>query len=559
MDGVAPRLSQIKSIQHEDLWAKQIRYWRTHLDIFIEEYFKVKLKDVQKIQARAFGNCETLVFVQSRGFGKTWITALCCLALGVLYPNSPIMVASGTFDQASLVLRKIQSEFLQNENIYREIKLTGLRAAIRKVDNSWRLDLKNGSSITCRTLGTMRGNRAKIVVIDEAPEVQREVVDAVVGPLRNYKRSMMTQMDLKDYDSKIIFITSACLKSNSFYDQFVGSLKEMSMGDQRTFACALDYHAAIRAGITDESFFEKEKRRMPESIFAMEYESIFVGAEAGAVFPYELTARARKLTEVETAMPAKSTSDYILSIDLATSSASTADNAVFSVFKLAECEDGTFIKKLVMMRSFHGKRLDYLSAETRKFLIKFPRIVKVVFDHRGLGDAFPRFFSQPWVDPETSKEYPPLVLDTEPTSIRDAVPLLHPVVATSAVNQQLVSALSVALEQGSIELPIESRHIINNHVVFDEDEPEDERRKYTLQEKAIFEETDALQIEMGNIVGKMGASGAILYDVAKHNQHKDRYSSVAMGVWYISLLEDDRRKKLLRNLDNACVGIVLHF
>lgn len=25
-----PRLSQIKGIQHEDLWAQQIRYWRTH-------------------------------------------------------------------------------------------------------------------------------------------------------------------------------------------------------------------------------------------------------------------------------------------------------------------------------------------------------------------------------------------------------------------------------------------------------------------------------------------------------------------------------------------------
>ena len=40
------RLSQIKAIEHEDLWAKQIRYWRTHLDIFIEDYFKIHLKDV---------------------------------------------------------------------------------------------------------------------------------------------------------------------------------------------------------------------------------------------------------------------------------------------------------------------------------------------------------------------------------------------------------------------------------------------------------------------------------------------------------------------------------
>lgn len=89
--------------------------------------------------------------------------------------------------------------------------------------------------------------------------------------------------------------------------------------------------------------------------------------------------------------------------------------------------------------------------------MKFPNVSKVVFDHRGLGDAFPQFLSQPWTDPETQKEYPPLVMDTEKTLIHNAIPLLHPVIANNTVNQQLVSATTVALEQGSLELPIQSR------------------------------------------------------------------------------------------------------
>ena len=466
------------------------------------------------------------------------------------------MVASGTFDQASLVLKKIQSEFIQNENISREIQFMASHSAIRKVGGGWRLDLKNGSYIECRTLGTMRGSRAKIVVVDEAPEVARDTVDAVVGPLRNYNRSAMTQLELKDYSSKIIFITSACLKSNSFYEQFVSTVREMSKGNVKVFACSLDYHAAIRAGITDKSFFESERRRMPEPLFAMEYGSVFVGAEAGSVFPYELTAKCRTLSAVETAMPLRAMNDYILSIDLATSSASNADNAVFSVIKLIEREDGSYIKKLVYMRSYHGKRLDYLSVEVRKLLILFPKIMKVVFDHRGLGDAFPRFFAQPWTDPETRREYPPLVLDTEVSRITDALPLLHPVIATAAINSQLVSSLAVALEQGSLELPIESRHIVNNRVAIDDDD--EKGRQFTPQEKAIFIETDALQIEMGNIIGKVGASGAVLYDVAKQTQHKDRYSSLAMGVWYIRGLEDERIKRLSRLSGESCFGLVVH-
>ena len=135
--------SQIRDVRNYDQWAEQIAYWRTHLDVFIEEYFEIKLKDVQKVQARAFGNCETQYFVQSRGFGKTWITAVCCLAMGVLYPNSPIVVASGTAGQANLVLKKIDGYFIQNKNILREIECDK-HAPVQLGPNGGTCTLKNG-------------------------------------------------------------------------------------------------------------------------------------------------------------------------------------------------------------------------------------------------------------------------------------------------------------------------------------------------------------------------------------------------------------------------------
>ena len=79
-----------------------------------------------------------------------------------------------------------------------------------------------------------------------------------------------------------------------------------------------------------------------------------------------------------------------------------------------------------------------------------------------------------------------------------------------------------------------------------------------MQEKAIYLETDALQIEMGNIVMRTGASGSILYDVARANQHKDRYSALAMAVRYIAEPEDARKRLLRRPLD-TCIGVVSRF
>lgn len=121
---------------------------------------------------------------------------------------------------------------------------------------------------------------------------------------------------------------------------------------------------------------------------------------------------------------------------------------------------------------------------------RFQGIKKVVFDHRGLGDAFPQFLSQPWTDPESGKEYPPWVLDDEKTTIHNAKPILRSVIGNTQVNQQLVSCLRVALEQRSIEIPVSSRFIVGGKVVLDEGD-EEQSRQLTTQEKAIYLEADA--------------------------------------------------------------------
>ncbi len=381
--------------------------------------------------------------VKSRGYGKTWLTALCCIAMGVLYPGSLIAVVSGTAEQATLIVKKIQDYFIHNPEIMREIQCDGHRP-VQLSRNKGVCTLKNGSKIESYSVGTMRGNRAKIMVIDESPEVKADDLDAVIGPVRNTKRDICHQRGIADYPSKTISITSACLKSNYFYSMFVSALRDFAKGSRGSFACALDYRSAARVGITDMEFFRKEQRKMPEAKFAMEYGSIFVGAESGSMFPYDLTEGCRTLRQVEYAQPSGSSSDYVIGVDLATSTDRKADNAVICVVKLADMENGAYLKKLVYLRSYHGKRLDALAEEVRRTFSRFPRTTRVVFDHRGLGDAFPQFLAQPWIDPESGKEYPPWTLDDERTIIHNAVPILRSVKASAQINQQLVSCLRVA-------------------------------------------------------------------------------------------------------------------
>ena len=132
----------------------------------------------------------------------------------------------------------------------------------------------------------------------------------------------------------------------------------MSRGDgnaRRFFACALDYKSALRLHLTKESFIEDQRETLPQQTFDMEYGAIFMGSDKGAIFPYELTEPCRVLQDVELCQPPKSTSDYVISVDLATSPAKGADNAAICVFKLIEREDGTYLIRLVNIRTFKGR------------------------------------------------------------------------------------------------------------------------------------------------------------------------------------------------------------
>ena len=129
----------------------------------------------------------------------------------------------------------------------------------------------------------------------------------------------------------------------------------------------------------------------------------------------------------------------------------------------------------------------------------------------------------------------------------DAIQALHPFRAVNILNQRIYTNLRVALEKQTIELP-------NSFRVIKEKQAElDESKRMSKQEIANFIEADALQIEMGNVVAKTGASGNVLYDVPKSTMHKDRYSSLAMGNDYISELEKESIK--LHKHGPVCVGI----
>lgn len=532
-------VSKPGTIENWALMERQVQFYRDHLDIFIEEQFQpIKLTPTQRVIARQFGRCYDMKAVCSRGYGKTFVIALSAFALCCLYPGTIVAVCSATAAQATLVFGKLKMDVENNENMRRELDAGSARSLIQLQKEKGKCTFKNGSVMESFPLESMRGLRAKCIIIDEALEMNQDDLDAIVQPLRNFRRKYAFENGIKDFPSKSIAITSACEQNNDFYDEFKRVVRQMAKGDPGAFACALDYHAAVDDGITDAEFFEGERARMPASIFDMEYGSIFIGESANAVFPYSLTEGCRTLKKVELIQPKNSKSRYVISLDIATSTAANADNSIISVLKFTERVDGSFSKKLVYMQSFHGKGLDVLANRIRVlYHKKFPNAERIIYDARGLGDAFSKFFADPWIDPETGKEYPPLVHDDEPTVLSNASPVLHAIRAVQILNQRIATNLRVMLEKRSLELPINSRLFTAERM--DDENPQPVSR----EELAVYLEADALQYEMGNIVCKVSQSGNAIYDTPRNGLHKDRYSSLAYGCDYVAELEQVNIKK----------------
>jgi hypothetical protein len=533
------------------LWEEQIMFWRAHLDICIEDVFRpIKLTRIQHVIVRAIGLCDDSKICCSRGFGKTFIGGLCAAALGMLYPGGDHIMTSNTVTQATLMLEKIRMLADQNPNLANEIKPTNSKTLVATGKDGGRCQMKSGSFIKAIALESARGQRGKFLWQDESLDVNQEMYDAIAEPIKNTTRLNAITYGFKDINSKAICLTSACDKGNGFYTQFMRTVKNMAKGDYSSFACALDYMCAVGNGITDLEFFEKEKSRMPEATFDMEYGTIFLGNNSDSAFPYELIDSCRTLKKVELEQPKGSKSKYVIGLDIATSDAKGSDNSIITVVKYNERPDGSIIRKLVYVKSFNGQKLDTLAEEIRRLChVKFPNTEKIIYDARGLGDSFDKFLENDWTDLTSGKEFPPLATDEGPIRNSASLRLLHPFRAVNTSNQRIYTNMRVAMEKHMIEFPISYRAVQQLDA-----EEENPAKKMSSMAKAVYLETDALQHEMGNIVAKVSSSGNVLYDVPKASQHKDRYSSLAMANDYVSEIEKQSMQK--GHQTNICVGVL---
>jgi hypothetical protein len=135
------RKTQSKSdrlIEGVGIWTS---FYRANPHRFVKEYLGINLKIFQIILLFAMNFNHYFMYLASRGQGKSFLSAIYCLVRAILYPETKIIVASGTKGQAREIIEKIDDMRKASPNLAREI------SDLKTGSNDPKVEFHNGSWI----------------------------------------------------------------------------------------------------------------------------------------------------------------------------------------------------------------------------------------------------------------------------------------------------------------------------------------------------------------------------------------------------------------------------
>lgn len=530
-----------------EAWTKFFSYYRYYIDDFATDILGIELFPFQRVILRAMARGQMSVLIACRGLGKSWIVAVFYICISILYPNVKCGIASGSNQQArNVIIQKIKGELIKNGTIAKEIVMP-----IHTSPDDCYVEFNGGGEIRAITVAQDRGGesarswRFNYLLIDEARLVKDDIIETILIPMTKTKRQNALKWH-KNEKGKVIFISSAYLKTSGLYKRFKYHFEQMCSGNKRYVAICFPYQVGVQAGLFDMEDIEQElsKPSMTKDKFAYEYEGVFVGSSGESYYPYELTMPCRKLEYGESDQPRKSQSIYLITHDVAVSNEKNSDNACTHVIKLKMRPNGTYTKSVVYTKVMNGIPLNKQRDFLRELIhIHFPNTKKLVIDDNGVGAGLPTMFYESWeyTDPKTKNtvEYPPLIKDDDEDGflLDNAVPLIRGVHASNEFHKTFYPYMKSCFEDRSLELLSTSEEVDSLY----------KNGEITAEQYAQHVEHDILQSELSNIKMDYSEHGNVQYVRIVKGQKRDRATSLCYGLSVIYEWEEENRYTLFNN------------
>lgn len=561
-------LKSRKLIDGIDAWCS---FYRENPHRFAADYLGLQLKPFQQAILCMMFKCVNTMFLACRGIGKTFLLAIFCVVMCILYPDSTICIASKTRGQAIEVITKIVSILMpKSPNLRNEIK------DITRSQSETSITFKNGSRILVVTASdSARHNRATVLIVDEFRLVDKNIIDTILRKFLTATRhpGFLDTPEHKDYPlerTKELYASSCWYESHWSYELVRSYAVNMVRG-RSYFVCAMPYQMAIKEKLLDRARVEDE---MSESTFnsvtfQMEMEALFFRKGDGGLYnfddidknriikyPYFPSSSDVRLPDKRLYVPSKREGEIrILSADIALMSSTKTKNDATSIFVNCMIPTGNnrYISNIVYADNNEGLRTEVQALKIRKLFNDFD-CDYLVIDTRGLGLGVVDALMGDLYDANSGFTYGALSCCNNPEiasrcAVSNAPRVIWSVLGTSEFNSQCALGLREAIKQKSVRLLISE---------FDAEDALQEIKGYmdlnagdALNVKLPYIQTSLLINELINL--EYETKNNVIKVKEKTGMRKDRYSSLSYNIYVAKQIEREKTAEKLKNIKNVAL------
>lgn len=550
-----------------NVWAA---FYRANPHRFARDYLNLKLDRFQQIILCMMFRFSNVVYLASRGGGKSFLIAIFCVIHCILYPETRICLASKTRRQATEIIDKIREILMpRSANLRLEIEEVQVNQA-----NAF-VSFRNDSRIVVVTAAdSARHNRATVLVVDEFRMVDKNIIDTVLRKFLTSQRhpAFLDKPEYKDYpkeQTKELYASSCWYESHWSYELVRSYVVNMIRG-RSYFCCAMPYQLAIKEGRLDKTKVEDEMSETTFNAitFQMEMEALFFGQSSGGLYNFDEIDRNRvikypfypkfaghKIADKRLYIPPKIPGEVrVLSADIALMSSTKNKNDATSIFinQMLPTSNNRFVNNIVYADNNEGLRTDAQALVIRKLFEDYD-CDYLVLDTKGLGLGVSDALMADIYDQESGTTYGALsCCNNDELAKRCLVPdapkVIWSVQGTQEFNSQCALGLREALKQGSVRLltsEFAAEDSLGELRGYDNLSPADalNLKLPYIHTSLLINELIKLEYEVRNNVIRVKE---------KAGMRKDRYSSLSYNIHVAKIIERDlqvqKSKKTMEQL-----------
>ena len=290
---------------------KWVTYYRRNWEKYAEDILGLKLYPVQRMKIHEMGLAHTYFDISTRGTAKSFDVGVGALCAFGLYPYSEIVITASTIGQASkLVENKIRDEIIKKLSDYllylysREYIIIYKNAS---ESGGYTVENKlNGSKIiVVPCLDSARGQRATMVVFEEARLLKKTLIDSIFLPMLHTRQAKyllnkkyQEKRWLKNESGKAIYITSNRFKYEWFFREFKNTVVGYYNSQHEKYVpFGEDIFTAIDEGSRTWADYRKSKKSMSSIDFNCEILNQTLGEAEDSFFNYKEFNENRTLTQ----------------------------------------------------------------------------------------------------------------------------------------------------------------------------------------------------------------------------------------------------------------------